>query len=161
MNPFCEYLEQISVKCSPCVENKVAACHIKLGLQEYYPKDFQLYDTIEIIRHDARLSLYTDIEVKYKTDYPYGAFAGKGPEWERELTRKVDKIREYLGPQLPPGVSFSTFHVHYHPDKYDPNIVPIHIHAHKSVEDLDEAKELVGKLAETIRPGEIEAVIRR
>ncbi|GAI96180.1 unnamed protein product, partial [marine sediment metagenome] len=155
----CEYLEQISVKCTPCLENKLGACHIKLGLQEYYPKDYALYDTIEIIRHNTRLSVETDIEVKYKTDYPYGAFAGKGPEWERECTKKVGKIRDCLEPKLPPGVRFGTFHVHYHPDKYDPNIVPIHIHAQKSVEDLDEAKDLVGKLSEAIRPGEIEALI--
>jgi len=160
LNPFCDYLEEISVKCQPCVENKVGACHIKLGLQEYYPKDFQLYDTIQIIRHDARLTVETDIEVKYKTDYPYGAFAGKGPEWARELMRKAGEVKGYLEPQLPPGVSFRGFHVHYHPDKYDPNIVPIHIHAHKLVKDLDEAKDVTQKLAETIRPGEIEAAIR-
>ena len=50
--------------------------------------------------------------------------------------------------------------MHYHPDKYDPNIVPIHIHVHRLVEDLDEAKDVVQKLAETIRPSEIEAAIR-
>ncbi len=161
MAGFCDYLEEISVKCAPCVENNIGACHIKLDLQEYYPKDFKLYDTIQIIRHDSRLSVETDIEVKYKTDYPYGAFAGKGPEWQRELMREVGKIREYLRPQLPPGVSFGTFHVHYHPDEYDPNIVPIHIHVHKSVEDLDEAKDLAGELSETIKPGEIETVMRR
>lgn len=160
MAEFCDYLEQISVKCAPCAENKLGACHIKLGLQEYYPKDFALYDTIQIIRHDARLTIETDIEVKYKTDYPYGAFAGKGPEWGRECMSKAGKIREYLESQLPPGVSFRAFHVHYHPDKYDPNIVPIHIHVHKTVEDLDEAKDVVGKLAETIKPGEIEKAIR-
>ena len=160
MAGFCDYLEESSVKCLPCVENKVGACHIKLGLQEYYPKDFNLYDTIQIIRHNARLTVETDIEVKYKTDYPYGAFAGKGPEWERELMRKAGTIREYLEPQLPPGVSFRDFHVHYHPDKYDPNIVPLHIHVHKLVEDLDQAKDTVRKLAETIRPSEIEAAIQ-
>jgi len=160
MAEFCDYLEEISVKCLPCIENKVGACHIKLGLQEYYPKDFKLYDTIEIIRHDARLTVETDIEVKYRTDYPYGAFAGMGPEWERECASKAGKIRELLGPHLPPGASFRDFHVHYHPDKFDPSIVPVHIHVHKLVEDLDEAKNVVGKLAETIRPGEIEAAIR-
>ncbi|MBA7516360.1 hypothetical protein ES705_08408 [subsurface metagenome] len=160
MAGFCDYLKDISAKCATCVENKMGACHIKLGLQEYYPKDFQLYDTIQIIRHDGRLSVETDIEVKYKTDYAYGAFAGKGPEWERECTKKAGKIREYLQPQLPPGARFSNFHVHYHPDKYDPNIVPLHIHVHKLVEDLDEAKDVALKLAETIRPSEIEASIR-
>ena len=42
----------------------------------------------------------------------------------------------------------------------DPNIVSIHIHAHRLVEDLDEAKDVVRKLAESIRPSEIEAAIR-
>jgi len=160
MKPFCDYLEEIAVKCQPCVENKVGACHIKLGLQEYYPKDFCLYDTINIIRYDAQLMVETDIEVKYKTDYPYGRFAGKGPEWARELKGKLSKIRENLEPRLPPGVSFKDFHVHYNPDIYDPNIVPIHIHTHKLVEDLDEAKDVTQKLAETIRPSEVEAAIR-
>jgi len=159
MPGFCDYLEEIEVKCSPCVENKLGACHIRLGLQESYPKDFNLYDTIHIIRHNARLSVETDIEVKYKTDYPYGSFAGKGPEWARECTSKAGKIREYLEPQLPPGAKFGTFHVHYHPDKYDPNIVALHIHVHKPIEDLDEAKIVIQKLAETIRPSKIEAAI--
>ena len=160
MDPFCEYLEQISVKCNPCVENKMGACHIKLGLQEYYPKYFQIYDTIQIIRHDTRVSVETDIEVKYRTDYPYGAFAGKGPEFAQEFMRKAVKVREYLEPRLPPGVSFEKVHQHYHPDKFDPNIVAIYMHAHKLVEDLDEAKNLALKLAEIMRPSEIEAAIR-
>ena len=160
MSGFCDYLEEISVKCLPCVENKLGACHIKLGLQEYYPEEFQLYDAIHIIRHDTRLTVETDIEVKYRTEYPYGALAGKGPEWERELTRKAGAVKEYLEPQLPAGVSPGTAHVHYHPDKYDPNIVALHIHVHKTVEDLDAAKDVVGKLVEVIRPGEIEAVIK-
>lgn len=160
MDSFCDYLEQINVKCNPCVENKLGACHIKLELQEYYLKDFALYDTIQIIRHDTRLTVETDIEVKYKTDYPYGALAGKGPEWARELRGKGGKVREYLEPKLPPEVSLGIAHVHYHPDKFDPNIVAMHIHAHRLVEDLDEAKDIVLKLAETIRPSEIEAAMR-
>ncbi len=160
MAGFCDYLKEISVKCLPCVENKIGACHIKLSLQEYFPSDFEIYDTIQIIRHDARLTVETDIEIKYKTDYPYGALAGKGPEWAQECTRKGGKIREYLEPQLPPGVSFRDLHVHYHPDKLDPNIVAMHIHAHKLVEDLNEAKNIVQKLAEIIRPSEIETAIK-
>jgi len=160
MAGFCDYLEQLSVKCVPCVENNIGACHIKLGLQEYYPDHFQLYDTIHIIRYDTRVSVETDIEVKYKTDYPYGRFAGKGPEFDQELMRKGGKIREHLEPKLPPGVTFGDLHTHYHPDKFDPNTVAMHIHVHKLAEDLDEAKDIVQKLAETIRPSEIEAAIR-
>ena len=103
----------------------------------------------------------TDIEVKYKTDYPYGAFAGKGPEWNRECAKEEGKIREYLQPRLPAGVRFSNFHVHYHPDKYDPNIVALHIHVHKTVEDLDEAKDIALRLAETIKPSKIEAAMAK
>jgi len=51
-------------------------------------------------------------------------------------------------------------HQHYHPDEFDPNIVAIHIHVHKLVEDLDGAKDVVQKLVETIKPSEIEAAIR-
>lgn len=161
MAGFCDYLEEISVKCIPCVENKLGACHIKLGLQEYYPKDFALYDTIHIIRHDTRLLVETDIEVKYKTDYPYGTLAGKGAEFAQEFIKKRGGVKEYLEPRLPAGVRLVEQHQHYHPDKFDPNIVAIHIHTHKLVEDLDEAKELVQKLAKTIRPSQIEAVIAR
>jgi len=160
MAGFCDYLEEISVKCIPCVENEIGACHIKLGLQEYYPKYFQLYDTIHIIRHDTRLTVETDIEVKYKTDYPYGAFAGKGPEFAGEYASKGKELRDYLEPKLPVGVKILATHAHYNPDKYDPKIVPIHIHVHKLVEDLDEAKDIAQKLAETIKPSEIEAAIR-
>ncbi len=160
MAGFCDYLKEISVKCLPCMENKMGACHIRLGLQEYYPEEFQVYDIIQIIRHDTRLTVETDIEVKYRTNYPYGAFAGKGPQWERELLGKAGAVRERLEPQLPAGVSLGTVHVHYHPDKVDPNIVAMHIHAHKLVEDLDEAKDVVGKLVEVIRPSKIEAAIR-
>ncbi|GAI60619.1 unnamed protein product [marine sediment metagenome] len=88
MAGFCDYLKEISVKCLPCMENKMGACHIRLGLQEYYPEEFQVYDIIQIIRHDTRLTVETDIEVKYRTDYPYGALAGKGPEFGREFMRK-------------------------------------------------------------------------
>ncbi len=118
------------------------------------------YDTIQIIRHDARLTVETDIEVKYKTDYPYGALAGKGPEFAVEYTSKEKELRDYLEPKLPVGVKILPSHKHYNPDKYDPNIVAVHIHVHKLVEDLDGAKEVVEKLAEVIRPSEIEAAIR-
>ncbi|GAI78034.1 unnamed protein product, partial [marine sediment metagenome] len=65
-----------------------------------------------------------------------GELAGLGPEFSRELTMKAEKVKGYLEPRLPPGVSPGTAHVHYHPDKFDPNIVAMHIHAHKLVEDL-------------------------
>ncbi|GAH63121.1 unnamed protein product, partial [marine sediment metagenome] len=136
MAGFCDYLEEIKVKCIPCVENKVGACHIKLGLQEYYPKYFQLYDAIHIIRHDAQLTVETDIEVKYRTGYPYGLFAGKGPEFDREFVKKGAFIKEYLEPKLPPGVRLREHHLHYHPDQFDPNIVALHIHVHKLVKGL-------------------------
>lgn len=157
MNPFCDYLEQVSVKCLPCVENKVGACHIKLGLQEYYPKDFALYDTIHIIRHDTRVTVETDIEVKYKTAFPERKFTA---EFTDEYITNERKLKEYLEPRLPAGVRLISLHQHYHPEVTGiEDTVAIHVHAHRLVEDLDEAKVLVGKLAEVIRPSEIEAAI--
>ncbi|MBA7592736.1 hypothetical protein ES708_34929 [subsurface metagenome] len=77
-----------------------------------------------------------------------------------EYASKEKELRDYLEPKLPVGVKILPSHKHYNPDKYDPNIVAVHIHVHKLVEDLDGAKEVVEKLAEVIRPSEIEAAIR-
>ncbi|MBA7687282.1 hypothetical protein ES703_95743 [subsurface metagenome] len=158
MEKFCDYLKEISTSCSTCQEDGVAACHIKLGEQEYY-KGFQLYDTIHIIRHDHALSIETDIEVKYKTKFPYGAFAGKGAEFAAEFTAKEKAIRDSVKSQLPIGAKFLISHQHYNPDKRDPEVVAIHLHVHKVVEDLDEAKHIVEKLVEVIQPGKLEGLI--
>jgi len=156
---FCDYLEEISMKCTSCYENGIGACHVKLGLQEYYPEEFALYDQIQIIRHDHTLTIESDIEVKYKTTYPYGMQAGKGAEFAAEYDEKEKEMKSYLEAKLPSGVKFLPSHQHYHPDAHDPNIVAMHIHVHKSVEDLDEAKIVVGKLVETIKPKEIETAL--
>lgn len=161
MNGFCDYLKEISMNCTSCWENGIGACHIKLGEQEYYPKYFQLYDIISIIRHDHAISVETDIEVKYKTKFPYGRFAGKGPEFATEYAEKEKAIRDLLEPKLPIGVRFLAPHQHYTPDKIDPEVVAIHIHVHKAVEDLDEAKHVISKLAEVIVPKELEALIAK
>jgi len=156
---FCDKLKKINMKCTSCHENGIGACHVNVGMQEYYPKDFALYDLVQIIRHDHRLTVETDIEVKYKTEYPYGLFAGKGPQFATEYSGKEKEMRDYLEPKLPPGVTMLRSHQHYKPDLYDPTIVAIHIHIHKSVEDLDEAKYLVEQLAKIIKPPEIEKVL--
>jgi len=159
MGEFCDYLEQITAKCSRCWENDIGACHIKLSMQDYFPKGFALYDTIQIIRHNGRLSVETDIEVKYKTEFPYGVFAGKGAQFAAEYEKKEKAMSDFLEPQLPAGVKLHRSHQHYSPDKYDPNVVAIHIHAHKAVEDLDEAKLVVSKLSDAIMPKELEALL--
>ncbi|MBA7622145.1 hypothetical protein ES703_29517 [subsurface metagenome] len=161
MREFCDYLEQISAKCDRCWENGIGACHIKLSMQDYFPKEFALWDTIQIIRHDTRLTVETDIEVKYRTEYPYGRLAGKGPQFAVEYAEREKEIRDFLKPKLPLGVELLSSHQHYTPDKYDPNIVAIHIHAHKTVEDLDEAKHVVSKLTEVIMPKELEAFLTK
>ena len=152
---FCKYLEEIALKCNVCREDGVAGCTIKLGMQEYY-KLFGLSDTISIIRHNSHLSVETDIEVTYKTEYPYGTQAGKGPQFAIEEATKDKTVRDYLEPKLPLGVKLLQSHYHYNPDKHDPEIAAIHIHAHKSVGDLDEAKLLVEELVKTINPEDIE-----
>ena len=157
---FCDYLKEIELKCTPCYENGVGACHVKLGLQEYWPEAFQLYDTIQIIRHDHRITIETDIEVKYHTKYPYGMFAGKGAEFAAEYAKKDKEIKDYLEDKVPDGVRLLSSHQHYNPDKHDPNIVAVHIHAHKQVEDLDDAKLVVEKLAKVIRPPDIEPILK-
>lgn len=161
MGEFCDYLEQISTKCDRCWENGIGACHIKLSLQESFPKGFGLWDTIQIIRHNHRITVETDIEVKYRTEYPYGRLAGKGPQFAVEYAEREKEIRDFLKPKLPRGVAWLPWHQHYSPDKYDPNVVAIHIHAHKWVEDLDEAKYVASKLAEVIVPKELEAVLAK
>jgi len=158
---FCDYLKQINAKCSPCYENSIGACHLKLGTQEYFPSRFELYDSVQIIRHNHRITVETDIEVKYKTKYPYGVQAGKGPEFALEYDRREKEMRDFLEPKLPPGVKLLPSHKHYFPDKLDPNIVAMHIHAHKAVEDLDEGKVVAGKLAGIIIPKEIEAKLTK
>lgn len=158
---FCDKLKEINMKCTSCYENGIGACHVSLGMQEYYPKDFALKDIIQIIRHDHRLSIETDIEVKYKTEYPYGMFAGKGPEFTAEYADKEKEMKDYLQPKLPPGVTILRSHQHYKPDLSDPNIVAMHLHVHKTVEDLDEAKTLVEQLAKIIKPPEIEKVLKQ
>lgn len=159
MGDFCDYLKEIEMACNICSEDGIGACTVKLGLQEYY-KDFQLYDSISIIRHDHRISIETDIEVRYKTEYPYGRFAGKAMEFAEEYAVKEKSMRDFLSPKLPLGARLLTSHQHYNPDKLDPNYVAMHIHAHKPIEDLDEAKLALTQLAELIKPDEIEAAIK-
>ncbi|MBA7568831.1 hypothetical protein ES708_10566 [subsurface metagenome] len=161
MGEFCDYLEQISAKCDRCWENDIGACHIKLNMKDYFPKEFALWDTIQIIRHNHRTMVETDIEVKYRTKYPYGRQAGKGPQFEGEYAEREKEIRSFLEPKLPLGVKLLPSHQHYNPDKYDPNVVAIHIHAHKLVEDLDEAKHAVSKLSEVIIPKGLEALLAK
>lgn len=160
MREFCDYLKEIDTKCSTCREDGVAACQIKLGDQEYY-KGFELCDTITILRSNHALSVETDIEVKYRTDYPYGRFAGKAAEFATESADKGKRLIDFLQPKLPPGVRLLRHHLHYNPDKLDPNIVALHIHAHKRVEDLDEAKHLASSLAEIIKPSQIETELAK
>lgn len=157
---FCDYLKEIKAPCTSCYEDNIGACHVKLGDQEYY-KDFALYDTIVILRRNHELSIETDIEVVYKTQFPYGIYAGKGPQFATEFAKKDKAMRDYLEPQLPPGVKLLRSHQHYSPDRVDPERVAIHIHAHKAVEDLDEAKLIAEKLAEAIRPPVINQVIEK
>lgn len=161
MGEFCDYLEQISAKCDRCWENGIGACHIKLSMQDYFPTEFAQWDTIQIIRHDHRTTVETDIEVKYRTEYPYGVFAGKGSQFAAEYAEREKELRDFLEPKLPRGAKLLSSHQHYTPDKYDPNIVAIHIHAHKAVEDLDEAKHVTSKLAEVIVPKELEAFLAK
>ena len=156
---FCDYLKEIDMKCAPCFENLLGACHVKLGSQEYYPKEFALYDSIQIIRHGGHLAVETDIEVLYNTEYPYGSQAGKGAEFANEYTKNEKTMRDYLTDKLPSGAKLLRSHQHYNPDKHDPNIVAIHIHAYKTVEDLDEAKLVATKLADTIKPKEIASIL--
>ena len=160
MRGFCDYLKEIEMACNKCVENGIGACTVKLGDQKYY-KGFGLVDTVNIIRHDHSLSIETDIEVSYKTDYPYGRFGGKAAEFAEETTEKEKKVRDFLSPKLPIGANILLPHQHYNPDHFDPNFVAMHIHVHKRVEDLDEAKLAVSQLIEAIRPEEIEPILEK
>lgn len=159
MAEFCDYLEEISMKCTSCWENGIGACHVKLGKQEYYAR-FGLTDSINIIRHNHRLTVESDIEVKYKTEYPWGAQAGKGAEFAREQAEKEKRLRDSLEPKLPPGVRLLPLHRHYEPEYHDPEIATFHIHVHRAVEDLDEAKYVVGQLVKAINPKELEGIVR-
>ncbi len=156
---FCNYLKEIGQVCNTCVENHTSACHINIGLQKYY-EWFKLPDTIHIIRHKQGISVETDIEVTYKTDFPYGAYAGKGAEFALEYTKKDEEVKDYLKDKLPPSTQFLRSHQHYSPDIHDPDIVAIHIHVHKVVPDLDEAKVTVDQLVKAIKPREIETAIK-
>jgi len=157
---FCDYLNEITAPCASCYEDGIGACHVKLGEQEYY-SGFAIYDTITILRSDHQVSVETDIEVTYKTEFPYGMQAGKGPQFATEYGLKEKAMRDFLQSKLPPGTSLLTSHLHYSPDRVDPERVAFHIHAHKSVEDLDEAKIIAEKLTATIRPPEINKAIEK
>lgn len=158
--PFCDYLKEISAACTSCYENGIGACHVKLGLQDYYP-GFALYDTIQIIRHDHRLTVETDIELTYKTEAAYGVYAGKGAQFAAEYAKKEKAMRDYLEPRLPVGVKLLRSHLHYSPDRIDPERVAFHIHVHKAVEDLDEARVVVEKLVEIIKPAEVNRIVEK
>ena len=160
MADFCDYLKEIEMACNKCTENGIGACTVKLAEQKYY-KGFGLCDTVSIIRHDHRISIETDIEVRYKTAYPYGRFAGKAAEFAEEQAEKEKGMRDYLAPKLPTGARILLSHLHYNPDNFDPDYVALHIHVHKAVEDLDEAKLAVSQLVEAIRPEEIEPVFEK
>lgn len=157
---FCDYLKEITADCAACYENGLGACHIKLGEQEYY-KGFAICDTIIILRHNHQLTVETDIEVVYKTEYPYGLYAGKGPQFAAEYAKKEKAMRDYLAPKLPLGAKLLPSHKHYNPDRHDPERVAIHIHAHKGVQDLDEAKLVAEGLVQAIKPPELNKVIEK
>ena len=157
---FCDYLKEIELKCNTCVENSIGACHIRPGTIQKYYEEYKLYDTIQVIRSDHKIGVETDIEVTYKTDYPYGPQSGKGAEFATEWTEKETKVRDFLTSKLPPGTKFMSSHQHYFPDKRDPEVVAMHIHVYKSSDDLADAKVIVGKFVEAIKPAEIESVIK-
>jgi len=157
---FCNYLKEIEMACHKCVENGIGACTVKLGEQKYY-KGFGLSDSVSIIRHDHRISIETDIEVRYPTAYPYGRFGGKATEFAEESIDKEKEMKDYLTPKLPVGARILRSHLHYNPDHLDPDYVALHIHVHKSVADLDEAKLAVTQLVEAIRPDEIEPIFEK
>ena len=157
---FCDYLKEIKMKCDTCVENSIRVCHIRPGTTQKYYDKFKLYDTIQLLRHGSLTSVETDIEVTYNTAYPYGYAAGKATEFANEYAHKELEVRNYLIPKLPPGTKFLTTHQHYKPDKHDPNVVAMHIHVYHKAGDLDEAKVLVNKFADIIKPSEIEAAIK-
>jgi len=86
--------------------------------------------------------------------------ASQGAQFAVEYAERKKKMRDFLEPKLPLGVKLLQSHRRYSPDNFDPNIVAIHIHARKLVEDLDEVKLVTEGLARAIRPREIETAIR-
>lgn len=155
-NSFCDYLGDM---CTKCWENDVKACHVSLGEQEYY-EGFKIYDQIMIVRRDGDIGVESDVEVKYKTKHPWGLQAGKGAEFAEEYGRQEKKMREYITPRLPAGTNILTSHLHYFPDKRDPEMVAFHIHVHRRAEDLDEAKLVAQKIVDALNPAEIEEAIK-
>jgi len=156
---FCDYLQEIEMACDKCTENGIGACAVKLGTQKYYT-GFDLSDTISIIRHDHTLSIETDIEVRYKTEYPYGNYGKKAPDFASEYVQKEKTMRDLLSLKLPTGARILRSHQHYNPDHFDPEYVSMHIHVFERVEDLDEAKIVAKKIIEAINPDEIEAALK-
>jgi len=155
-NSFCEYLGDM---CTKCWENDLNVCHISLGEQDYY-KGFKMYDQIMIVRRDGNVGVESDVEVKYKTKYPWGLQAGKGAEFATEYSRHEKKMRDYIAPRLPAGTHILNSHLHYFPDKRDPEIVAFHIHVHKRAHDLDEAKLVAQKIVNALNTAEIEEAIK-
>ena len=153
---FCNYLSGV---CTKCWENDLKVCHISLGEQEYY-KGFKIYDQIMIVNRKGNVSVESDVEVKYKTEHPWGAQAGKGAEFAEEYGRYEKKMRDYIAPRLPAGTYIKTSHQHYFPDKKDPEIVAFHIHVHKRAQDVDEAKLVAQKIVGVLKPSEIEEAIK-
>jgi hypothetical protein len=156
---FRDYLRQATASCDICHENKVDVRQIKVALQPY-DSDFAIYDTVLITRN-AYPTVETDIEVTYRTEYPYGMFAGKGAEFDAEQKRKEKAISKFLQDKLPVGTVLRPYHLHYSPDKHDPGRVALHIHALKRTEDLDEAVHVAKQLVELIHPQEIEEAIQK
>lgn len=159
MGEFCDYLKTINMKCTSCFENGIGACHVHLGDQKYYAK-FGLTDIIQIIRHDHKLTIESDIEITYKTEYAWGRHVGKGAQFAIEQAQKEKKVIDFLEPKLPSGVSLLPLHAHYEPDLHDPEVAALHIHVHKNVDDLDEAKAIIEQLAKIINPREIEEAMK-
>lgn len=155
MKDFCKPFDEL---CNQCWEDGYACCTVNIGTQEYY-KGFQIYDTIQIHQSNHYITVDTDIEVLYKTEFPGGYSAGKMYEFSREQDAKERLIREYLEPKLPKGASLSRFHLHYNPGAHDPKTVALHIHVFKRVEDLQEARSTTWELLEAIKPKEINKIL--
>ncbi len=156
---FCKELKGV---CNDCWENSMTICTVKLGSQDYFPKDFKIYDTIHIVKDDKqdKYSIETDIEVKYNTQYPYGSQAGKGAEFAVEYSKKDKLVRDYLTRTLPSDVNILHSHQHYKPDKYNPKVVAQHIHVHARADNLTQAKDIVRKLVGSIVPKQIEEMLK-
>ena len=152
---FCEYLKKL---CTHCWENNINVCTVKLGEQDYY-KGFQLYDTVHITRKGGRYVVETDIEVTYRTKYPYGKQSSKAAEFIDESLEKNLRLRAVLQKRLPQGVYINPSHEHYNPDKHDPERVALHVHVSKSTDDLDDAKLIAERLVQSVNPREIEKAL--